>query len=329
MHRFKETYFQLFLFSFVSLLALSLILSQAVQRQVYTQHAQMAIWQPAPGTTFQWQLTGTIDQSVDAQVYDIDLFETDISTIAALKAKGRKVICYYSAGSYENFRPDANTFPQSVKGNSNGWAGEVWLDIRNIAVLGSIMQARLDLAKQKGCDGVEPDNVDGYTNTTGFPLTQNDQLTYNKWTAEQAHMRGLSVGLKNDVEQIDSLVAYYDWALNEQCYQYNECSGYKTFIAHNKAVFITEYKGLLSNFCPDAKANKFSAMKKNLNLDAYREACSTTTNSVSAIPTLVPSVVPSPTTTVVTPTIYCGTNCAPTPTPRGKKKYPKQRMSNN
>lgn len=42
------------------------------------------------------------------------------------------------------------------------------------------MQARLDLAVQKGCDGVEPDNVDGYQNNSGFPLTAQDQLAYNR-----------------------------------------------------------------------------------------------------------------------------------------------------
>ena len=32
---------------------------------------------PKPGVTWQWQLTGTVDTSVDAQMYDVDLFTTD------------------------------------------------------------------------------------------------------------------------------------------------------------------------------------------------------------------------------------------------------------
>ena len=147
-------------------------------------------------------LPGNIDTSFNVQMYDIDLFDTPKSTIDTLHGQGRVVICYFSAGSWEDWRPDAADFPANVKGNSNGWPGEKWLDIRNIAALSPIMQARLDLAVDKGCDGVEPDNVDGYNNKTGFPLTGNDQLTYNRWLADQAHARGLSVGLKNDVEQV-------------------------------------------------------------------------------------------------------------------------------
>src|SRR5262245_31838598 len=48
------------------------------------------IWHPAPGTTWQWQLTGLpIDQSFDVAMYDIDLFDNDASVVAALHAKGR------------------------------------------------------------------------------------------------------------------------------------------------------------------------------------------------------------------------------------------------
>lgn len=34
-----------------------------------------------------------------------------------------------------------------------------WLDVTQISLLAPIMRARLDLAKSKNCDGVEPDNV--------------------------------------------------------------------------------------------------------------------------------------------------------------------------
>ena len=39
-----------------------------------------------------------------------------------------------------------------------------------------IMQARLDVAKEKGCDGVDPDNVDGYDNENGLDLTVNRSI---------------------------------------------------------------------------------------------------------------------------------------------------------
>ena len=232
-----------------------------------------SIWKPALNTSWQWQLTGTLDTSLNVTMYDIDLFDNSASVVASLKNSGKKVICYYSAGSWENWRPDANQFPDSVKGNSNGWPGEKWLDIRRLDVLGPIMSARLDLAKQKGCDGVEPDNVDGYTNNTGFPLTYQDQINYNKWTANAAHARGLSVGLKNDIEQVNDLLSYYDWTLNEQCFQYNECDPLTKFVQAGKAVFNVEYKLDTSQFCPQANSMNFNSLKKNLDLDAYRVAC--------------------------------------------------------
>jgi hypothetical protein len=235
-------------------------------------------WVPPQRTTWQWQLTGLpVDQSYDVDMYDIDIFDNDASVVASLHAQGRKVIGYFSAGSWEDWRPDADQFPPEVLGNDNGWPGEKWLDIRRLDVLGPIMEARMDLAAQKGFDGVEPDNVDGYSNKTGFPLTYQDQLNYNIFLANAAHERGLSVALKNDIEQIVDLEPYFDWALNEQCFQYRECDwpngGLLNFINAGKAVMNVEYKLRTSKFCPQANAWNFNSMKKNLDLDAWMEPC--------------------------------------------------------
>ncbi len=234
---------------------------------------QTGVWVPPLSTSWQWQLTTPVDQTVDVAMYDIDMFDNDASVVSALHAKGRKVICYISAGTFENWRPDAALFPDSVKGNSNGWAGEKWLDIRRLDILGPILSARMDLCKQKGFDGIEPDNVDGYTNKTGFPLTAQDQLTFNTWLASAAHARGLSVGLKNDIDQASQLVGSFDWALNEQCFEYNECSTLAPFTKAGKAVFEVEYNLSTSQFCPQAVSLQFNSMKKNLDLDAPRTAC--------------------------------------------------------
>jgi len=237
-----------------------------------------AVWQPAPGTTWQWQLTELpVDQSFDVAVYDIELFDNDESVVAALHVQGRKVICYMSAGSWEDWRPDADQFPPEVIGHDySGWEGEKWLDIRRIDLLGPIMQTRLDQCQAKGFDGVEPDNVDGYTNETGFSLTYDDQLNYNIWLANEAHARGLSIGLKNDPDQTADLAAYFDWALTEDCFADGWCEQMLPFVEAGKAVFAAEYTDTgssLDQFCPQAKAMQFSAVLKNRELDAYREAC--------------------------------------------------------
>ena len=163
-------------------------------------------WRPKPGTTWQWQLTQPVDTSVAAEMYDIDLFETPKKTIKVLKDKGIKVICYFSAGTFEPWRPDAGMFPKKIIGSPvEGWEDERWLDIRRLDLLGPIMRSRLDLAVEKECDGVEPDNIDSYKHETGFYITSQDQLLYNIWLTLEAHKRGLSIGLKNDPEQADIL----------------------------------------------------------------------------------------------------------------------------
>ena len=206
-------------------------------------------------------------------MFNVDLFETPTSVVKDLHSQGRAVVCYMSAGSWEDFRSDAASFPDEVLREPNGWPGERWLDIRRLDVLGPIMESRLDLCRSKGFDGVEVDNINGYTNNTGFPLSATDQPAYNRFLANAAHARGLSIGLKNNVEQVGALVSSYDFAINEQCDQYNECGLLKPFIDAGKAVLHVGYKLDTNSSCPATTALGFSSMKKHLNLDAWRETC--------------------------------------------------------
>ena len=236
-----------------------------------------AIWQPDIDSSWQWQLTGLpIDQSYNAEVYDIDLFDNDASVVTSLHTQGRKVICYISVGSWEDWRPDANLFPSSVLGKDYaGWPGEKWLDIRQIYLLSPIMRARFDQCLAKGFDAVEPDNIDGYTNDTGFPLTYQDQINYNSWLSGEAHARGLSIGLKNDGDQVVDLLPYFDWALTEDCFADQWCEQIIPFITAGKAVFSAEYTdtGFSLAGCPQARVMHFSVILKHRDLDAFRQAC--------------------------------------------------------
>jgi hypothetical protein len=239
-----------------------------------------AWYQPGVKTTWQWQLQGTINKSYDVNVYDIDVFDTSAATISTLHADGRKVICYFSAGSYEAWREDAKDFPEEALGSKmDGW-DERWIDIRNKTVR-SIMAARMDLAKSKGCDGVEPDNVDGYDNNNGLGLTASDQIDYNTFLAQSAHNRGLAVGLKNDVEQVAALEPYFDFCVNEECHDYDECDVLASFISHKKPVFNAEYASkyktaaTLNSLCADAKNRQFQTLYLPLDLDdSFRYSCS-------------------------------------------------------
>jgi len=240
--------------------------------------APASYWIPPANTSWDWQLATPIDPSADVMMYDIDMFANDASVIASLHAQGRKVICYVSVGSWENWRPDAASFPATVRGSVyKGFPDERWLDIRAWNILGPIMTARFTLAKSKGCDGIEPDNVDGYDTTahesSGFPLTYDDQIAYNTQIANLAHSLGMSIGLKNDINQAQALEPVFDWALSEECFQYNECSFFAPFTQAGKAVFEVEYNLAPSAFCPQANALNLNALQKNNALDAFRVAC--------------------------------------------------------
>ena len=226
----------------------------AAPRSVGTQAtATHAIWHPQAGLTWQWQLSGTIDTSVNVQVYDID-GDTAASVVAKLHAAGRKVICYVDTGSYEDYRSDASKFPASVLGKTNGWPGERWLDIRKVSILKPIMAARFAACGKKGFDGIEADNVDGYENDTGFDLTASEQLAYNRMLAGLAHADGLAIGLKNDVDQVGQLQPSFEFSVDEQCFEYTECDQLKPFITADKPVFEVEYNLKTTAFCTKATA---------------------------------------------------------------------------
>ena len=237
-------------------------------------------WRPTTGTTWVWQLSGSLDTSIDATMYDVDLFTTSAAEIDALHADGRVVICYFSAGTFENGRPDAASFASADLGKVlPEWPDERWLDTRSTGVR-AIMKTRLDLAATKKCDGVEPDNVDAYDNDSGFTLSQADQLDYNRFLAVEAHARGLSVGLKNAVGLVAALEPAFDWALNEECLSYDECTELAPFVAANKAVFHVEYVDQEADgpakqtaVCGDATITGFSTLIKTWDLDAWYLDC--------------------------------------------------------
>ena len=229
---------------------------------------------PAPDDRLQWQLGDLpADLTVDAEVYDLDLFETTRAEVQQLQDDGRFVVCYLSAGSWEPYRPDSARFPPSIRGRPiDGFEDERWLDIRRWRALFPILEARLDRCAAKGFDGVEFDNVDGWTNPTGFGLTRQDQFVFLRRLANEAKARGLSPGLKNALGLIPDLVGHFGWALNEQCLQYDECGRYRPFVEAGKAVFIVEYRGPASAVC-GRESRGTSVSLKRLLLDERVTRC--------------------------------------------------------
>jgi len=235
-------------------------------------------YRPPVSATWAWQLQGVLNTSYDVEIYDIDLFDTDAAVIAALQADGRRVLCYFSAGSYEDWRPDAGAFEASDLGNTlSGFEDERWLDIRSREVH-EIMYARLDLAAQKGCDGVEPDNVTAYEEDTGFSLNATHQLAFNRHLFNAAHQRGLAVALKNDLGQIANLIDYVDLMVNEQCHEFDECNALQPFVNAGKPVLNAEYLAAYRNapesVCTRALSENLRTLIQDEDLDdSFRFSC--------------------------------------------------------
>jgi len=159
----------------------------------------------------------------------------------------------------------------------DGWAGEWWLNT-NSANVRTIMTARVELAKTKGCDGVDPDNVDGYSNANGVGLTEDNAVDYLTFLADTTHSRGLSIGLKNAGGLVGKTLPIMEWQVNEQCVQFEECNLFQPFIDAGKPVFHIEYPDDAPNVATDVKSKDcgvtgFSSVLKQLALNAWVDSC--------------------------------------------------------
>ncbi len=268
-----------------------------------------AVWRPAPGTTWQWQIVGRIGRLRGVEMYDVDLQDAvpsarnvrvrgfgsarwpkgvNAGIVERLHSRGKVAICYLDTGAWERYRPDARLFPARVIGRSTGWSGERWLDIRRSAWkrFAPIIWARLRLARSIGCDGVEPDENNPLGNDPGFRISKRAERGWYLKVAREAHARRLSVGMKNGVEVLDRRLARaFDWSLNEECFYYHECGREQPFIDAGKAVFQTEYvddwrhRGLHSlaavarRVCPASRRLDFSTLVKRRVPDASFTRC--------------------------------------------------------
>jgi endo-alpha-1,4-polygalactosaminidase (GH114 family) len=237
---------------------------------------------------------------VRPQVFDIDLYvdpsiagrygyRIERKAVNAIHASGRHVIGYVTAGDIERWRPDYEQFVDfdrrcggCLRGNpfSKRFPDEYWANINNDqgqrAFMLQMLRARTDRVAAAGFDGIEYDIVDTWANgerVTGFKVSAQTQLTYNEALATMAHDDGLWVALKNDAAQIPDLLPYFDYAINEQCFQYDECAypkpGYRAFVRSGKPVFEAEYRIDPSQFCPKANRWDFNSILKAKNYTLY------------------------------------------------------------
>lgn len=221
-------------------------------------------WPPRPGTTWQVQYTGELGPT-DAAVIDLDA-DVPASAVVRYRAEGKRVLCYVNVGAREDWRADTAAFPDEVVGRPMaGWAGEHWLDVRRHDVLLPLMAARFDACAEKGFDGVDPDNVDGYGADTGFPVTPDDAAAWVRALAALARERGLSIGLKNAPELVPAVLGVTDFAVVEECIERGECAAWTPYVRARKAVFSIEYAGVPAQVCA-RRPDGFSTVVKDRDL---------------------------------------------------------------
>eukprot|EP00121_Abeoforma_whisleri_P000589 Awhi_evm1s515 len=172
-----------------------------------------------------WGRGKATDSIKDKKVVIVDMFDATDAEISNYKTEHNLiVICYVSVGTVESWRSDYKDNKSAwdaVKAKNHGWAGETWIDIVNkLPEIKNLMRKRFKLAKEKGCDAIEPDNVDCYQqnkgkhciNGVGESEVRNKQISYDKWMANTVHDLGMGIGLKNSLDLIPDLLSYYDFA---------------------------------------------------------------------------------------------------------------------
>jgi hypothetical protein len=222
---------------------------------------------------WQYQLTGNVDAGSATDLFVIDLFDVDKALIDELHTRGKVAVAYLSAGTLEPYRSDAASFPRAAVGKSYAaYPEESWLDVRD-ATVRMLMVNRLALARDKGFDGVLPTNLSGYTQDTGFDLSVTDQDDYAAWLAQEAHARGLWVGMSSDLARAAQLARHFDAAVDFGCIERDDCGQLDAFRSARKPRFDVETSGDATAICASAAENAVNAILKRNDFGAFRVGC--------------------------------------------------------
>ncbi len=209
-----------------------------------TSSADVVDWTaPEPGSPWQIVLDGRAPLAdKKAKIVEVD-WQIRHRPVRKMNNRGVYTVCYFSAGTWERWRPDAGDFPTSVRGKTlDHWPGERYLDLRNLDVLLPLWEARIDACAAAGFDAIDPDNIDAYANDSGFDLSPADGAAAFLALADAAHERGLGITLKNSPEIVPDVVSAADLAVVEECIQYSFCGDFAEFVDAGKPVLVVEYR---------------------------------------------------------------------------------------
>lgn len=238
---------------------------------------------PSPGKVgWDWQIGASSDSAIkvasDVKLIDIDGFTASAAKVAELKKQGLYTVCYIDAGSYEPGRPDSARYPSYLKIQQDpDWPAEYFLDVTDVfkpnSVLAGILTDRMKMCRDKGFDALEPDNLQNDENVHGGRITTQQQIDFNGWIADQAHLHGLAVFQKNGPDKIllkdrtgKMMVDKFDGILNEECQQFGECGPLAEYTRRGKLALNVEYRSGASLNCTLMAQLGVNAIKKDLNL---------------------------------------------------------------
>jgi hypothetical protein len=244
---------------------------------------------PDDGPEFQWELghplnlrlasdtgSGAVnslgERSGATTVYDIDAIINPASTVTALHKLGDRAICYIEVGAAGNYYSAAGEhlkvtyYRQLSRAHDLGAAvpgyPERYLNVNAPSTVTIIKAMISQQCSAKRFDAVEPDIDDSYTDTTGFAITEADDIRYDLALAAYAHSRGLAWAQKNgdnDPEFSKELEPHADFLLDEECRYYQTCGIVAAPYTHaRKLVLDAEYvadwgpsvPADLRKFCP-------------------------------------------------------------------------------
>lgn len=267
---------------------------------------------PDNGPEFQWELdhplnihsvadtgSGAVNalgkRSGATTVFDIDGIINPASTVTAVHKLKDKAICYIEVGAAGNYYSAAEehlrvTYYQQLSqagdlGRAEPGYPEYYLNI-NAPSVPRIIEAMIkQQCAAKGFDAVEPDIDDSYTDSTGFSITEQENIRFDRTLGAYAHGLGLAWGQKNgdnDPEFSQALEPTTDFLLDEECNYYQTC-GVVTppYVRARKLVLNAEYTddwgtnvtADLRRFCPADVAGHIDGLLFTTTLAGQRNPC--------------------------------------------------------
>jgi hypothetical protein len=215
-------------------------------------------WRPASDQTFDVQLSQPFNLVRPVNSIALDLFTTKPEDIGKLRARGVATFCYIAAGFWESWRPDAQSFPATALGSSvSGWPSQRWVDLGSPA-LAPILEARLDLCRERGFDGALLAGLDQPVQGSGFAATAEQRLALQHRLAAAAHARSLVAGAFGDFSAPTRLVDTFDFFVADGCLANGGCAeALEPWRTAGKPAYLVAYTnraGKMDRLCGEAAA---------------------------------------------------------------------------